>query len=194
VHGPRVVAARADDVRRLQLDVAGRRLAVDRVAGGGWRLDAGLASPKLAEAIDALVTELTGLRAVDAFVAGDAKSLGLDPPGATIALATSRGVERLAFGDFNTVGSTVYARREGHERVLQVGVYVVELVRRIFEVRDVEGRAARSDRDSSPMVSYSPRARGRSAPVLRWASAARTKSSRPPPVHHRPRNYLPEMG
>ena len=142
VHGPRAIRVRARDVRRIDLDVAGRRLGAERVPGGGWRLDAGLASPALAQALDALVTELAGLRAVDAFRGVDAKSLGLDPAEATIAVTTSRGVQRLAFGNLNAVGSTVYARREDHGRVLQVGVYVVELVRRIFEVRDREGRAA----------------------------------------------------
>jgi hypothetical protein len=142
VRGPRAIRARAHDVQRLELDVAGRRLAAEPAAGGGWRLDAGVASPALAEALDGLVTELVGLRAVDAFRGTDLKPLGLDPPAATIAVTTSRGVQRLAFGSLNAVGSTVYARREGHGRVLQVGVYVVELVRRIFEVRDREARAA----------------------------------------------------
>jgi hypothetical protein len=141
VRGPRAIRARARDVQRLELDVAGRRLAAEPAAGG-WRLDAGPASPALAEALDALVTELVGLRAVDAFGGTELKPLGLDPPAATIAVTTSRGVQRLAFGSLNAVGSTVYARREGHGRVLQVGVYVVELVRRIFEVRDREARAA----------------------------------------------------
>jgi hypothetical protein len=142
VRGPRVIRAQSRDVQRLELDVAGRRLGAERAAAGGWRLDAGLASPALGEALDALTTELVGLRAVDAFRGDDVKSLGLDPPAATIAVTTSRGVQRLAFGSSNAAGSTVYARREGHRRVLQVGVYVVELVRRIFEVRDREGRAA----------------------------------------------------
>jgi hypothetical protein len=141
VRGPRALRARARDIQRLELDVAGRRLGAER-AGGGWRLDAGVASPALAEALDALVAELVGLRAVDAFRGADLKPLGLDPPAATIAVTTSRGVQRLAFGSLNAVGSTVYARRDDHRRVLQVGVYVVELVRRIFEVRDREGRAA----------------------------------------------------
>jgi hypothetical protein len=149
VRGPRAIRAHARDIQRLELDVAGRRLAAERAAGGGWRLDAGMASPSLAEALDALTAELAGLRAVDAFRADDTKPLGLDPPAATIAVTTARGVQRLAFGAMNAVGSTVYARREGHGRVLQVGVYVVELIRRIFEVRDREGRAAKA-------VSYWP--------------------------------------
>jgi hypothetical protein len=142
VRGPRALRARPGDVRRLVLDVAGRRRAAERTATGGWRLDAGPASPAFGEALDALANELAGLRAVDAFRADDLKPLGLDPPAATIAVTTPRGVQRLAFGSANTAGSTVYARRDGHGRVLQVGVYVVELVRRIFEVRDREGRAA----------------------------------------------------
>jgi hypothetical protein len=52
-------------------------------------------------------------------------------------------MQRLELGALNTAGSTVYARREGHRRVLQLGVYLLELVRRVVDARDAGSDEAR---------------------------------------------------
>jgi hypothetical protein len=144
IHGPRAFAITADAVRRVEVDLGSRRVVADRVPDG-WRIDASTASPALREALDALVQELAGLRAVDAFrSSGDLGALGLSPPEGTIALTTARGTQRLELGAVNTVGSTFYARREGHGRVLQLGVYLMEIVRRVVAARDTAASSARA--------------------------------------------------
>ena len=129
--GPRAVRMSAAAVRRVELRTENVRLAAER-SGSAWLVDGSAASPMLADALDALVSDLTMLRAVDAFRAPDATAFGLDPPAATIVLGRDGDAERLDLGSLNTVGSTVYARRHGHGRVFQLGVYVVELVRRVL--------------------------------------------------------------
>jgi hypothetical protein len=141
--GPRLFRAAAHEVRRVDLALPNRQLAAER-AQDGWRLDGVLASAPLRDALDALVGELVELRAVDAFRPTSMASLGLEPPEASIVLTTARGSQHLALGALNAAGSTVYARRDRHGRVLQVGIYVVELVRRVFGARDLEGRAVRA--------------------------------------------------
>ena len=144
IHGPRAFAITADAVRRVEVDLGSRHVVADRVPDG-WRVDASMASPALREALDALIQELAGLRAVDAFrSSGDLGALGLSPPEGTIALTTARGTQRLELGALNTVGSTFYARREGHGRVLQLGVYLMEIVRRVVAARDVPASSARA--------------------------------------------------
>ena len=142
IHGPRAFNVTADAVRRVEVDLGSRRVVADRVADG-WRVDASVASPALRDALDALVKELAGLHAVDAFrSSGDLAALGLAPPEGTIALTTARGTQRLELGALNAVGSTFYARREGHRRVLQLGVYLMEIVRRVVGARDAAASAA----------------------------------------------------
>jgi len=142
VHGARPFRIAAADVRQIEVDVGARRVVAER-AVDGWRADAGPASPGLQAALDALVDELLGLRAVDAFRPSDLAALGLEPPAATITLSTARGAQRLELGALNTAGSTFYARRAGHGRVLQLGVYVLELVRRVVDARDAASDEAR---------------------------------------------------
>jgi hypothetical protein len=141
--GPRVFRGSPRAVERLEIDVGGRHLAAERGPDGAWRIENAPVSAMLADGLDSLAHELVTLRAVDAFRTASLAALGLDPPAGTIVLTTSHGVQRLALGALNTGGSTVYARRDDHARVLQVGVYVVDLVRRVFGARDAEGRAAR---------------------------------------------------
>jgi hypothetical protein len=141
--GPRPFRTSARGIRRIEVEADGRRLAADRVHDG-WRVEGAPASPVLRDALDALADELAGLRAVDAFRPSSLAALGLDPPEGAIVVTTPRGVERLAIGGLNAAGSTVYAKRDGHDRVLQLGVYLVEVVQRVFGARDVQGRAARA--------------------------------------------------
>ena len=149
VHGPRPFQIAAQQVQRIEVDAATRRVVAER-AGAGWRVDATLASPALHEALDALVGELAGLRAVDAFRPTDPAALGLDPPAATIVITTARGTQRLQMGSLNAAGSTFYARRDGHARVLQLGVYVLELIRRVIDARDARSDEAREPRGYWP--------------------------------------------
>lgn len=152
IHGPRAFTLTADAVRRVEVDLGSRRVVAERAAEG-WRVDASTASPALREALDALVQELAGLRAVDAFRAsGDLAAVGLAPPEGTIALTTARGTQRLELGALNAAGSTFYARREGHGRVLQLGVYLMEIVRRVVAARDAAASAVRGPRRYWPEI------------------------------------------
>ena len=149
VRGPRPFIVAGEIIGRVEVDVGSRRVVAERVADG-WRVDAAAARPVLRDALDALVHELVGLRAVDAFRPSDLEALGLAPPAGTIALSTPRGVQRLEIGALNAAGSTFYARREGHARVLQIGVYVLELVRRVVEARDAAAAEARGYWETDP--------------------------------------------
>src|SRR5262249_54975760 len=142
VRGPRPFRTRASEIRRVELTVGDRALAAERAPDGSWALDGAPAPARLGDALDALATEIAGLRAIDAFRPEIVAPLGLDPPEGSIVVTTSRGVQRLALGGLNNAGSAVYARRGDHRRVLQVGVYLVELVRRVFEARDADSRSA----------------------------------------------------
>jgi hypothetical protein len=139
--GPRPFRASARAIRRIDLEGGGRRLAAERTRAG-WRVEGTTASPPLRDALDALADELAGLRAVDAFRPTSLAALGLDPPEGAIVVTTARGAQRLTMGGLNAAGSTVYAKRGGHDRVLQLGVYLVEVVRRVFEARDAQGKTA----------------------------------------------------
>ena len=143
LRGPRPFRISTSTVRRIELAVATRRVGADRT-GDGWRTDAVPASPVLRDALDTLVDELARLRAVDAFRPSSLSEIGLDPPTGSIVVTTPRGVQRLELGALNTGGSTFYARRDGHGRVLQLGVYLLELVRRVFDAREADAGHARS--------------------------------------------------
>jgi hypothetical protein len=142
VRGPRPFLVAGETIARIEVDVRSRRVVADREADG-WRVDAVPARPPLRDALDALANELVGLRAIDAFRPSDLAALGLAPPAGTITVSTSRGVQRLELGGLNAAGSAFYARRDGHGRVLQVGVYVLELVRRVVDARDAGSDEAR---------------------------------------------------
>jgi hypothetical protein len=141
--GPRAVRVSTRTVRAVDVSVATRRLVADR-GDGGWRLGGTPVSRALGEALDALVDELEVLRAVDAFRATSLAPFGLDPPAGSIVVTTSHGVERLDLGTLNAAGSTCYARREGHPRVLQLGVYLLEVVRRVLDARDAGAGSVRA--------------------------------------------------
>ena len=142
LRGPRPFRISASTVRRIEVTIANRHLGADRT-GDGWRTDAVPATPALRDALDALVNELASLRAVDAFRPSSLAEIDLDPPTGTIVVTTPRGTQRLELGALNTGGSTFYARRDGHGRVLQLGVYLLELVRRVFDARETGAGHAR---------------------------------------------------
>jgi len=134
VRGPRPFRIGPGDVQRIEVTMGGRSFVVERVADG-WRLDGTPPSAAGHDAITTLADELARLRAVDAFRATSFEEFGLDPPRGTIVVTTPRGVQHLALGTLNAGGSTVYARRAGHARVLHLGVYFLEVVRRVPETR-----------------------------------------------------------
>jgi hypothetical protein len=145
------VHGHGDAVRRVRSISA--RAASSRARARGWRVDASPASPARARRSTRARAGLAGLHAVDAFRAsGDLAALGLAPPEGTIALTTARGTQRLALGALNAAGSTFYARREGHGRVLQLGVYLMEIVRRVVAARDAAASAVRGPRRYWPEI------------------------------------------
>ena len=143
VRGPRVLRVAAAAVREITLQGATRQLVAVRTAAG-WRLDDRPATPGQAEALDALVETLVGLRAVDAFRTSDRAVLGLDPPAATVAVRTDRRTRTLRLGSPNAAGSALYAEREGHPRVFLVGTGLLSAIDRVFYQRDVGVKAQAS--------------------------------------------------
>lgn len=141
--GPLALRVAPGHVRRIELEAGSRRVVAERT-GDGWQVGGVAATPSMRDALDALVDELAGLRAVDAFRPGALAAYGLDPPSATIAVTSAHGTARLALGTINAVGSSVYARRDEHGRVLQVGVYLLDVVRRVLDAPDAAAGTVRA--------------------------------------------------
>jgi hypothetical protein len=143
VRGPRPFRIGPGDIQRIEVTMGSRSFVAERVADG-WRLDGAPPSAAGHDAIATLADELARLRAIDAFRPSSFEGFGLDPPRGTIVVTTPRGVQRLALGTLNAGGSAVYARRAGHARVLQLGVYLLEVVRRVPESRVLDAERARA--------------------------------------------------
>jgi len=135
LRGHRVFGVRVGAVRRIDVDMAGRRFSARRL-DHGWEIDGRGANPGTTGALDDLVETLARLRAVDVFRPKDRTSYGLEPPRGTITVITPRVVRRLLLGDPNTAGSALYARRAEDPRVLQVGMLLLSEIERVFYHRD----------------------------------------------------------
>lgn len=131
ITGPSVLRLVARDVHAITATVGDRRFAAVR-DGAGWRVDGVPAQPALAEAVDDLVETLAGLRAVQAFRSDDVRQFGLDAPGGSIVVEGPHGRRTLALGRFDSVGSALYARRDGDPRVFLVGAALGSAVERVF--------------------------------------------------------------
>lgn len=131
VRGPSVLRVHAGEIRAISVRVETRTFAATRT-DGGWLVGDRPAPPPLAEAIDALVAMLTGLRAVDAFRAADRTEFGLDAPRAIVVVDTPRGVRTMRLGRVDSSGSTIYASREGDPRVFRVGIALVSAIDRVL--------------------------------------------------------------
>ena len=118
-------------VRRVELVGGAGQLTAVRTTSG-WEVDGRPADEPTVEALDALVTTLAGLRALDAFRPGDRTALGLDPPAATLAVFTDRRERRLALGTPNAAGNGLYVERLGHPRVFVVGTGMLSAIDRVF--------------------------------------------------------------
>jgi hypothetical protein len=143
VRGPRPFRIGVGDIQRIEVTMGSRSFVAERVEDG-WRLDGTPPSAAGHDAIATLADELVRLRALDAFRPSSFTEFGLDPPRGTIAVTSRRGVQRLALGSLNAAGSAVYARRAGHARVLQLGVYLLEVVRRVPDSRVLDAERVRA--------------------------------------------------
>ena len=129
-HGPRVLPVAPAAVRAVVVRYATVAVAAQRT-DAGWAFDGRPASPRAAEALDALVAQLARLRAVDAFRAGDLAQFGLAPPEGAITVTTASGARSVALGRFSTTGGAIYARREGHPRVFLLGAGLLSSIERV---------------------------------------------------------------
>jgi hypothetical protein len=129
--GPRVFRTSPGGIRGIELTLGGRRLVAERTHEG-WSSGGAPVAPSTREALHELATCLAGLRAVDAFRTTSFAGFGLDPPNGLLVLATPRGPQRLALGSLNAAGSTLYARRDDEQRVLQIGVYLASVLERVL--------------------------------------------------------------
>lgn len=141
MRGPRVLRVAAHAVRALAVTEGDQSFTAER-RDGGWRLDGMQASDEAAAALDDLATTLAKLRAVDAFRPAEPSDWGLEPPRATITVATSKRRRRLDLGAVTRSGGALYARREGDRRLFTVGVGLLSAVDRAFYQRDVMTGAA----------------------------------------------------
>jgi hypothetical protein len=130
--GPRAMRQVVRHARIVDVRMGQRRVRAERGAHG-WTIEGGAAPPFVASALDDLLTLLGDVRAVDAFRTTRFAAFGLDPPAATIVVTTARGTHRLALGSLNTTSATVYARRDDHPRVLQLGTYLLSVLERIVD-------------------------------------------------------------
>jgi hypothetical protein len=128
-------------VRGIEVALGERRFAARRTEQG-WEIDGSAAGRGAAEALDGLLDTLVHLRAVDTFRNRDTSAFGLARPRATIDLVTVRGVRRLVIGDMNVTGTTLYARRIGDPRVLQVGTLLLSELERVFYFRSAPAQGS----------------------------------------------------
>jgi len=134
VRGPRVVKLRSTDVQGLTLALRDGRMAIAR-RGEHWDVDGQPSGERLAESIDDLIALLTTMRAVDRFRAPDDAAYGLDAPLGLIEVRGTLRETRLVLGALNHAGSAVYARRDGHPRVLLLGSHLLSAIDRVFYFR-----------------------------------------------------------
>ena len=133
VRGHRVFGR--DRVERVEVTWGGRSFTARRESGG-WQIDGERAGPQAADALADLVHALRDLRAVDVFRPRDTATYGLKRPGGIIVVTTTHRVRRLVVGGLNAAGSALYARREGDQRVLQIGIGLGSAVERVLYDRD----------------------------------------------------------
>lgn len=146
VTGPRLFKMSGPDVTLVEIAIGPRRVRAER-AGDGWSVGGAPASPQARDAVTDLVDTLVALRALDRFRPADGASFGLEPPRATITLASARRRTEVRLGELNAARSAVYARRDDGPHVMLVGLYVVAALERVvyFASRDLEGDAAPRD-------------------------------------------------
>jgi len=133
--GPHVFRTTAESVRRFDVALGDRRFSAER-SPDGWQLDGRPASSRGADALDDLAKLAASLRAVDAFRPAEVASFGLEPPSGAVVVTTRAGTQRLVLGALNASGGTLYARRDRHRRVLQVGIYLLSALERVFGARE----------------------------------------------------------
>jgi hypothetical protein len=133
--GHRVFRVPPRAVRGIDVTIGGRSFTARRT-DAGWTIDRRIADAHTVAALDDLAHMLAALRAVDVFRHEDPSHFGLAQPSGTITLITPRGERRLSLGDHNSSSTTVYARREGDPRLLQVGTLLLSSLDRVFYRRD----------------------------------------------------------
>ncbi len=145
VRGHRVFGVPARAVTGVTVDLGDRRFEAER-HGEAWTLDGRPATPGAAAALRDLVATLAGLRSVDVFRPRDGAGYGLGQPHGWIEVRTASARRRLDLGDFTAGGGTLYARRAGDPRVLQIGTGLLSSFQRVLFERD--GRAPRPAPDA----------------------------------------------
>ena len=129
----RLVPFRAAAVTALSLDAHGTRLHCER-SDGQWRIvePAGASVPvDLVAAIVATLTELPPVDIVPLTADGTATDFGLEDGSVRLTLTAGAEQVRLQLGARNPSQTAVYARREGAEEVVLVGLnvqYYVDLL------------------------------------------------------------------
>ena len=138
LRGHRVFGVPARAVTGIVVVLGDRRFEAEQ-HGEAWTIDGRAATPGTAAALGDLATTLAGLRSVDVFRARDGASYGLGQPHGWVEVRTARVRRRLDLGDLTAGGGTLYARRAGDPRVLQIGTGLLSSFQRVLYERD--GRA-----------------------------------------------------
>jgi uncharacterized protein DUF4340 len=122
-----VFSASAFDAERLEIERGRGRLYLGK-KNGSWSINQPVSDLADPDAVQRIVSDLTGLKAVGFLSPAqrqDLASLGLAPPLYHVTLADSKGVSTTVdFGATRADGNTVYARREG--QVLTVPSSITE--------------------------------------------------------------------
>ena len=131
----RLVPFRAEAVTRLSLDAHGTRLRCE-LRDGQWSIIEPAGAPVPADLIAAIVATLTELPPVDVVpptAGARAAEFGLEEHSVRLTLGTAREEVRLQLGARNPSQTALYARRDGEEEIVLVGLNVQYYVNLLIE-------------------------------------------------------------
>jgi len=135
VRAHRVFGVPAHAVTGVTVVLGPQRFEAER-HGEAWTIDGGATTPGAVDALRDLVTTLAELRSVDVFRVRDGASYGLDRPHGSIEVRTVRVRRRVDLGELTAGGGTLYARRTGDPRVMQIGTGLLSTLQRVLYERD----------------------------------------------------------
>lgn len=122
----RFVPFRADAITTFALDAYDTRLHCER-SEGQWRVIEPVGAPVPSDLIAAMIATLTELPPVDVVplaLDGEPAQFGLDTHPVRLTIGAGSQQVRVQIGDRNPSHTAVYARREGAEEVVLVGLNV----------------------------------------------------------------------
>ncbi|HXE54789.1 MAG TPA: DUF4340 domain-containing protein, partial [Tepidisphaeraceae bacterium] len=122
----KLVSANTDDVSKVAITHSDGSKIVLTKSGSDWKLTEPLQAPADKFAVDDLVRQLTGLQSRGHLPADQKASVGLDKPRTTVELTANGKTTKLAFGDQNKVGDSLYVLVDDKNEPQIVGTAVYD--------------------------------------------------------------------